>query len=496
MDFKKTFTTLFLTFITSIIYTSTSFAFFSDSLSDNDITTAIETDLFIDDGVSSHLIDVSTKDGIVTLSGSVDNILAKERSIKIVQTIRGVRSIIDKISILPVKRSDEEILKYVKYALDRDPVTEKKDISVSVENGIVTLKGKADSWQEKLIASEVTKGISGVKNINNLMHFDIDLDRADLEIRDEILARLKSDVWIFEPLVKVVVFKGNVTLKGTVGSLAEKKRAGLLAWVLGVKKVDNSGLNVNPGIDDESKRPHKIVFLTDEEIKSAIQDAFLYDTRVNPFNPKVEVENGLVTLSGVVDNLKAKKSAEKDAANTYGVWRVINKLKVRPKDMLSDSKIEEYVKDALAFHPLVDRYDIKVQVRNKKVHLNGVVDTVFDKKRVDDVVSGIKGVGEINNRLKINNSWPFKNDAEIQRNIENEFLWSLMVDGEDIFVSVANGKASLRGNIESLNELKAAVKNAFEGGARSVDAHMKFMNGSDNLFVKQQFSYKDLEVWP
>ena len=34
------------------------------------------------EGVSSHLIDVSTREGIVTLSGSVDNLLAKERAIK------------------------------------------------------------------------------------------------------------------------------------------------------------------------------------------------------------------------------------------------------------------------------------------------------------------------------------------------------------------------------------------------------------------------------
>ena len=109
---------------------------------------------------------------------------------------------------------------------------------------------------------------------------------------------------------------------------------------------------------------------------------------------------------------------------------------MRPKGPPSDAKIAQYVRDALAFHPWVDRYEITVTVRNKKVYLSGIVDTAFDKKRAENVASNIIGVVAVENRLSINNSWPFKDDHEIKKNIEKEYFWSIYVDGEDIAIAV------------------------------------------------------------
>ena len=69
-------------------------------------------------------VDVSTSQGIVTLSGSVDNPLAKERAVKIAKSIRGVLGVIDQIIVTPVSRSDEDIRKDIQAALQEDPATE------------------------------------------------------------------------------------------------------------------------------------------------------------------------------------------------------------------------------------------------------------------------------------------------------------------------------------------------------------------------------------
>ena len=45
---------------------------------DIDITLAVDRQMQIDEGVPAHLIDVRTKDGIVTLSGPVENLLERE----------------------------------------------------------------------------------------------------------------------------------------------------------------------------------------------------------------------------------------------------------------------------------------------------------------------------------------------------------------------------------------------------------------------------------
>ncbi len=144
---------------------------------------------------------------------------------------------------------------------------------------------------------------------------------------------------------------------------------------------------------------------SDDEIREAVNDAFLYDPRVKSFAVDVEVDNGLVTLRGTVDNLKAKRSAELAARNTIGVWKVENNIKVRPAGPPSDFEIAQNVKNALLWNPLVDRFDITVMCRNKRVYLYGKVDATYEKKEAEDVASQVKGVVQVDNNLTVGDTW-------------------------------------------------------------------------------------------
>jgi len=83
-----------------------------------------------EEGVFPNDLDVSTSQGIVTLSGSVNNILAKERSLNMAESIRGVRGVIDRIAVMPVSRSDADIRKDIQAALRQDPATESYRVAV------------------------------------------------------------------------------------------------------------------------------------------------------------------------------------------------------------------------------------------------------------------------------------------------------------------------------------------------------------------------------
>jgi osmotically-inducible protein OsmY len=109
----------------------------ADDLSDRSINTAIEKRMLTDGGVRSQSIEVRTSNGIVTLSGSVDNILARDRAIEIARSINGVRSVVNMIEVKVSARSDEEIRRDVRDALEADPVTDSLQIGVEVENGVV-----------------------------------------------------------------------------------------------------------------------------------------------------------------------------------------------------------------------------------------------------------------------------------------------------------------------------------------------------------------------
>ena len=72
------------------------FASETDDIKDIDITLAVDRQLQIDEGLPAHQVDVQTRDGIVTLSGSVENLLASEsyygsfqRSIRLPAEVKG-----------------------------------------------------------------------------------------------------------------------------------------------------------------------------------------------------------------------------------------------------------------------------------------------------------------------------------------------------------------------------------------------------------------------
>jgi osmotically-inducible protein OsmY len=472
------------------------------------ITSAVEDELLMDKAVRLDGIDVWTREGIVTLSGTVDNILAKGRAERIAETIKGVRAVVNTIRVVPpLARLDWEIRNDVRDALFSDPATDSYQLKVTVENNTVTLSGSVDSWQEKELAEQVAKGVKGVMAVNNEITVDYKKKRPDSEIESEIEQRLRWDVLVDDGLIDVKVDDGEARLTGIVGSAAEKRVATADAWVIGVKSVDPAGLKVDRWVRDKDLRKDKYVLKSDREIQEAVEDVLMYDPRVNSLDVKTEVLDGRVTLRGVVDNLGAKRAAAQDARNTVGVARVKNRLKVRPEVQMSDRRIEERVRDAFLRHPYLDRYEIRVDVDNGTAYLSGAVPSYFDRAKAETVASRVKGVATVDNNLAVTapefphpydpyvDEWygedfdlypyqyPYqprfamKSDIRIKEDIEDELWWSPFVDADDVEVSVENGFVTLAGTVQSWVEYRAAGENAFEGGAIWV---------SNNLVVKPE----------
>jgi osmotically-inducible protein OsmY len=197
--------------------------------------------------------------------------------------------------------------------------------------------------------------------------------------------------------------------------------------------------------------------------------------------------------------LKAKRAAEQDAKNTAGVWRVYNLLKVRAKDQLPNDKLAQIVKEALLRDPYLYRYQINVDAFKGSVYLAGTVDSSYDKTRAEDVASRVKGVTTVNNSLTVSypaytyyswpyaeyydepyyysplgySAWRYPSDADVKDSIESEFFWSPFVNRDDVHVAVNNGVATLTGTVNSWHRYRAAVDNAWEGGARDVINNLK-----------------------
>lgn len=477
-------------------------------LTDRTIADHVEDELTFDTAVMAMNIDVKTHDGIVTLTGTVDNLRDRRRAGRIAEAVKGVRSVINRIQVNAfVQQTDGEIENEVNAALLSDPATEAYKVTVDVEDGNATLTGQVDSWQEKELAERVASGVRGVTGIRNKLKVDYDGDRSDRDIRMDIEKALHWNVYIdYASAIDVTVDNGNVTLTGTVGSAAEKTRATSLAWVNGVRGVENNELEVRDWVNDPKQRDMKFGAVTDKEIENAVSDALVYDPRVKSFNVEAECSFGRVTLRGNVDNLKARRAAAQTARSTHGVTYVDNRLKVRPDSDLRDDSLEDRIRAALARNPYTDQYEISVVVANGVADLYGSVDTFFEKSEAEDVASRIGGIISVDNRLRVqvdekpwvydpivddydpyDSSWyeyeyePLStalSEARIREDIQDEMWWSPFVDANQVTVTVEGSHAILTGTVDSLSEKRAATENAVEGGATSVTNNLNIAGSS------------------
>jgi osmotically-inducible protein OsmY len=463
---------------------------------DATITNAVEKELISDHVVPFDRIDVMTTNGIVTLTGRVGNILARERAVKIARIVKGVKSVVDRIEMVPTfARSDKEIEADIKEAFLFNPSTEIYEISVQVDAFKATLDGRVDSWREKMLAETLAKGVKGVIAVQNDIEVKETQDRFDPAILADVEQGLKWDVRIDDGQIDVRVIDGQVSLSGIVGSAAEKNLAISHAWVSGVKSVDAKDLEVERWARNDDLRGDKYVVKSDVDIRNAVERALRYDPRVSAANVVTEVRAGLVTLRGTVDSLEAKRAAVRDAENTVDVLRVRNHLKVKPPAEVTDREIGDKIRKAVIRDTWLNAFEIDVKVVDKVAYLNGSVNTYFEKARADTLASSVGGVRKVINKLNVYHTsspyfydpyideWDirdfdwydfqprfhsFEPDGEIEAQIRDEFFWSPFVDGDNIAVTVENGIATLTGSVDTKSERSLAEANAYEGGAVQV----------------------------
>ncbi|NNE43453.1 MAG: BON domain-containing protein [Gemmatimonadetes bacterium] len=374
------------------------------ALPDSSITNAVTYEFSADHAVPAPRIDVTTDDGIVSLTGTVDNLLAKERAVRLAETVRGVRSVVDRVTVKPPRpRADEAVRDDVVAALLMDPAADSYEIGVDVEDGHVTLTGTVQSWKERELSETVARSVRGVTGVTDEIRVDYGADRPDLEIQTDIAEALRWNSLVDHELIQVSVEDGAVRLTGLAGTAAEKRRARLEAWTQGVKSVDDSNLRVARWSRDENLREPDKLALTAGEIREAVEDALARDPRVYSFNVTPAVATGTVTLRGTVDNLEAKRAAESTARNTVGVLAVDNLLRVEPEHVATDTAIEAQIRASFERDPLVWALNVGIRVEDGTVHLTGTVDTQYESARADAIAGRVPGVTEVVNRIKVRN---------------------------------------------------------------------------------------------
>lgn len=465
-------------------------------LDDRSIRQAVEDEFERDPVIRIEGIETVVEGGIVTLTGTVATLLTRDRAERIAGTVRGVRAVINRTEVVSrYRRPDSVTRKYVRSDLVTNPTTEVQDIDVTVSDGVVTLAGTVNSWQEFFLAEQVAKGIRGVTGVRNELTVQFDTQRADDEIRAEVADALKWDVLVDASGIEVEVEGGHVVLRGAVRFVAERDRAVGDAWLAGVRSVDASRLRVDPA---RTFVPVVRRF-ADDEIRQAVADVLDRDPRVDAARVTLEVSRGVVVLRGSVRTVAARRIAERDARNTTGTVEVVNRLQVRPHAPVG-AEVGVAAATALSRAPCLDDSEVEVSVAGGVAHLGGAVATSAQKACADQAVARIEGVLDVQNRIHVLSRVPefsdpmvdelpvqgfgwagdriatppdvHGSDREIAERIRGQLFWSPVVDADDIRVEVLDGRVTLTGVVDSWAEREAAVKNAFDGGAAQVRDRM------------------------
>lgn len=195
-------------------------------------------------------INIASKNGVVTLTGTVASIHHKSLAQETVANISGVKSVDNKLTIKgtpPAENSDAWITAKVKtmflFHRNVSAMTE-----VNTTGGIVTLQGKADNMAQKDLTTEYAKDVDGVKDVKNEMTIGKTAKKKQTmggKIDDASVTAFVKMTLLYHRSTSalntsVSTKRGVVTLTGKAKNTAEKDLATKFASdVNGVKSVNN-----------------------------------------------------------------------------------------------------------------------------------------------------------------------------------------------------------------------------------------------------------------
>jgi len=211
---------------------------------------------------------------------------------------------------------------------------------------------------------------------------------------------------------------------------------------------------------------------SDEEIRTAVEEALGRDADVAGHSVlRVRCEEGILTLSGKAETLKALQQAERRAGDVRGVLDVVATAEIATAGAL-DSRI------LLELHSALDistfRGDsISVAVEGGVVRVNGTTATYARKLLADKTISEVPGVVEVVNSLVVA-APPEGDDAELARRVRLLLTGGLSPVPGLFDVTVRNGEAALRGKVPLYSHRVQAERLALSvGGVVAVDDRLK-----------------------
>ena len=349
---------------------------------DSWVTTKAKLAVLKATGTTGTKVEVTTNDGLATLSGKVSSEEDKKAAEKAVADLDGVKKVRNLLEVVKSKEqnevaaSDSEIKKNVEAELKADAAL-KGETGIEVESvskGTVVLSGNASSLAKHLQAVEDARSVPGVKRVAST------IESPDSKaVRDSQMHSSKE---------------ASSKLSATKDTLKSSKHTHKKD---DADKTAASAKSDGKGIGDT---------MSDAYITTKVKAGLLTDSMTRGNSINVDTKDGVVTLFGTVNDEETKKHAEAQVSKMDGVTNVKNDLEIVPAgkaDAVSkkDSDAERNVKKAVSDAKSLSDASISVEVRNGVARLTGTAPSEKARKDAEKIAMRADGVKSVRNEIEV-----------------------------------------------------------------------------------------------
>ena len=207
---------------------------------------------------------------------------------------------------------------------------------------------------------------------------------------------------------------------------------------------------------------------TDRQLQQDVSAELDWEPSVHAAHIGVEVNDGVVTLTGQVESYAEKWSAERVAQRVSGVKAMATELTVQLTSLSqrTDADIAASVENVLEWNATLPAGAIKVMVEGGWVTLSGNVDWKYQKQSAADSIRHLMGVTGVSDQISIR---PLVSAAVVKSDIETALKRAALADAQQINVTVHGCDITLSGTVHNWAEREAATNSAWSTpGVRNV----------------------------
>jgi osmotically-inducible protein OsmY len=199
---------------------------------------------------------------------------------------------------------------------------------------------------------------------------------------------------------------------------------------------------------------------TNEELQKDVQNAIKWEPLLNAAEIGVTAKDGVVSLTGVVDNYSKKLEAENAAKNVAGVKAVVEKIEVKFSNAWNKSNVDiaNEVISALKSNWAVPKDKVKVKVEDGWITLDGELPWYYQREAAKKAINYLSGVKGVTNNIKIK---PETHDEIEEKQVKLALARHWSLNSQNVNVKVSENKITLTGTVSSYFQKEEAERIAW-----------------------------------